>query len=50
MAARKVVSPSTLIGPFELERALRLRVVLSANFSFFTSLSLSNEIVIYTIF
>ena len=29
-AARKVVSPSTLIGPFEFERALRWRVVLSA--------------------
>ena len=28
-AARKVVSPSTLIGPFEFERALRLRFVLS---------------------
>ena len=29
-ATRKVVSPSTLIGPFEFEFVLRLRVVLSA--------------------
>jgi len=47
-AARKVVLPSTLIGPFEFERALTTRPSTggkctftrqNANFSFFTGLS-----------